>query len=63
MKYQILLAREFGENAQVVYNVTVDETSQQRAKKKAAGLLSLYGGRGANVARVFSDKNEELYKF
>jgi|HubBroStandDraft_5_1064220.scaffolds.fasta_scaffold482496_3 hypothetical protein len=34
-----------------------------RARVKAANLLSLYAGRGANSARVLNDKNEELYKF
>jgi hypothetical protein len=62
MKYQIELLREFGGSTQIVYQVTVDEMSPQRAKTKASGLLSLYGGRGANVARVLNEKNEELYK-
>jgi hypothetical protein len=37
--------------------------SVARAKTKAAALLSLYAGRGANGARVWNDKSEEICRF
>jgi hypothetical protein len=62
MRFRIEIVRESGESTEVVYQATIDEMSLHRARTKAAALLDLYGGRGANSARVFNEKNEELYK-
>jgi hypothetical protein len=62
MKFKIEIARMDGASSRVIYSATVDEMSPRRARMKAAALLDLYRGRGANSARVFNDKNEELYK-
>jgi hypothetical protein len=61
MKFQIEIIRADAANTTVVYRTTVDEISPHRAKTKAAALLSLYAGRGANKARVLNAKNEELF--
>jgi hypothetical protein len=61
MRFRIEIVRESGASVEVVYQATVDEMSPHRAKVKAAALLNLYSGRGANSARVFNDKNETLY--
>jgi len=61
MKFHIEIVRRGGKT-DVIYSATVDEMNPNRAKMKAAALLNLYAGRGANAARVLNDKNEELYK-
>jgi hypothetical protein len=63
MKFQIEIISADAARARVVYRTTVDEMSPYRAKTKAAALLNLYAGRGANRARVLNDKNEELFVF
>jgi hypothetical protein len=61
MKFHIEVVRDDAAPGEVVYRTTVDEMSPHRAKTKAAALLNLYAGRGANKARVLNDKNEELF--
>jgi hypothetical protein len=63
MQFYIELTRTDGATTEVVYRTPVDEMSVARAKTKAAALLSLYAGRGANGARVLNDKSEEICKF
>jgi hypothetical protein len=62
MRFRIEIIRESDGSTQVVYQATIDEMSLHRARIKAAALLDLYSGRGANSACVFNEKNEELYK-
>jgi hypothetical protein len=62
MRFDIEIIRDTGGSTEVVYRTTIDEMSPDRAKAKAGGLLNLYAGRGANVARVLNEKNEELYR-
>lgn len=62
MRFRIAIFRGSAGSAKVVYEATIDEMSPQRARIKAAALLDLYSGRGANSARVFNEKNKELYK-
>jgi hypothetical protein len=61
MKFHIEVTRADTTTAEVIYRTTVDEMSPQRARVKAAALLSLYAGRGANRARVLNHKDEELF--
>jgi hypothetical protein len=63
MRFHIEISRDDGAATEVIHRTSVDEMSPFRARAKAANLLSLYAGRGANSARVLNDKNEELYKF
>jgi hypothetical protein len=60
MRFRIEIARESGGSTDVVYQATIDGMSVHRARIKAAA--DLYSGRGANSARVFNEKHEELYK-
>ena len=62
MKFHIEITRDTSISTKVVYRTTVDEMSPQRAKIKAAALLNLYAGRGANSAQVLDHKNQELFK-
>lgn len=62
MRFHIEIVRQSGGRTDVVYRATIDEMSPHRARVKATALLNLYSGRGANSARVFNAKNEELYK-
>lgn len=62
MKFHIEIVRRNGGNTDVIYSAAVEEMNPSRAKMKAAALLNLYAGRGANAARVLNDKKEELYK-
>jgi hypothetical protein len=61
MKFNIEVIRVDAAATEVVYRTTVDEMSPHRAQRKAAALLDLYAGRGANKARILNDKNEELF--
>jgi hypothetical protein len=61
MKFQIEIIRADAASTMVVCRTIVDETSPHRAKTKAAALMSLYAGRGANKARILNAKNEELF--
>jgi hypothetical protein len=63
MRFHIEISRADGAGTVIIHRTSVDEMSPARAKVKAANLLSLYAGRGANSARVLNDKKEELYKF
>jgi hypothetical protein len=63
MRFHIEIARADNAGTVIVHRTSVDEMSPLRARIKAANLLTLYAGRGANSARVLNDKNEELYKF
>jgi hypothetical protein len=63
MRFHIEISRADAAGQVVIHGTSVDEMSPFRARVKAANLLSLYAGRGANSARVLNDKNEELYKF
>jgi hypothetical protein len=62
MRFRIEIIRESSGRTEVVYQTTIDEISPNRAKVKATALLDLYSGRGANSARIFNEKNEELYR-
>ena len=62
MKFHIEIIRDTGISTKMIYRTVVDEMSPQRAKIKAGALLNLYGGRGANSARVSDHKNQELFK-
>jgi hypothetical protein len=44
------------------FRAIVDEITPVRAKTKAAALLDLYAGRGANRARVLNAKNEVIFR-
>jgi hypothetical protein len=59
LKFKIEIVRDDGS---VVYRVSVDEMSPNRAKTKATALVNLYASRGATGARVLNDKGQELYK-
>ena len=59
MKFRIEITRD---DSEVIHRATVDEMSPLRARVRAASLLALHSGRGANRARVLNDKDEELYK-
>jgi hypothetical protein len=39
-----------------IYRATIDEMTPVRAKTKAAALLDLYAGRGANSASVLNPR-------
>jgi hypothetical protein len=49
-------------SSKVIYRATIDEITGARAKMKAAALLDLYAGRGANSARVLNPKNEIIFR-
>jgi hypothetical protein len=54
MQYRIEITSETDTSSKVICRATVDEISPARAKTKAAALLDLYAGRGANSARVLN---------
>ena len=61
MQYRIEITSETDTSSKVICRATVDEISPARAKTKAAALLDLYAGRGANSARVLNPKNEVIF--
>ena len=63
MQFHIEITRETaGISTKVIYRTIIDEMSPAHAKTKAAALLNLYAGRGANSARVLDQKHQELFK-
>ena len=58
MQFRIEITCETDISSKVIYRATIDEITLVRAKMKAAALLDLYAGRGANSARVLNPKNE-----
>jgi hypothetical protein len=62
MQFRIEITCETDISCKVIYRATIDEITAARAKMKAAALLDLYAGRGANSARVLNPKNEVIFK-
>jgi len=63
MKFHIEITSTNGVRMTALHRTSLDEMSPRHAKTKAVGLLKLYARRGANGARVFNDKNQELYRW
>jgi hypothetical protein len=62
MQFRIEITCETDISSKVIYRATIDEITAARAKTKAAALLDLYAGRGANSARVLNPKNEVIFR-
>jgi hypothetical protein len=62
MQFRIEITSETAISSKVIYCAIVDEISPARAKTKAAALLDLYTGRGANSARVLNPQNEVIFR-
>jgi hypothetical protein len=62
MQFRIEITRETAISRKVIYCATVDEISPAHAQKKAAMLLNLYAGRGANCACVLNPKDEVIFR-
>jgi hypothetical protein len=62
MQFRIEITCETDISSKVIYRATIDEITLVRAKMKAAALLNLYAGRGANSARVLNPKNEVIFR-
>jgi hypothetical protein len=62
MQFHIEITCETDISSKVIYRATIDEITPARAKTKAATLLDLYAGRGANSARVLNPKNEVIFR-
>ena len=62
MQFRIEITCETDISSKVIYRATIDEITPVRAKMKAAALLNLYAGRGANSARVLNPKNEVIFR-
>ena len=62
MQFRIEITSETAISSKVIYCAIVDEISPARAKTKAAALLDLYTGRGANSARVLNPLNEVIFR-
>jgi hypothetical protein len=62
MQFRIEITCETDISSKVIYRATIDEITSVRAKMKAAALLNLYAGRGANSARVLNPKNEVIFR-
>jgi hypothetical protein len=62
MQFHIEITHETDISSKVIYLATVDEISPAHAKTKAAALLDLYAGRGAESARVLNPKNEMIFR-
>jgi hypothetical protein len=62
MQFHIEITCETDICSKVIYRATIDEITAVRAKTKAAALLDLYAGRGANSARVLNPKNEVIFR-
>jgi hypothetical protein len=60
MQFRIEITCETDISSELIYRATIDEITAARAKMKAAALLDLYAGRGANSARVLNPKNEVI---
>jgi hypothetical protein len=62
MQFRIEITCETEISSRLIYCAVVDEISPARAKTKAAALLDLYTGRGANSAAVMNPKNEVIFR-
>jgi hypothetical protein len=62
MQFRIEITCETEISSKLIYCTIVDEISPARAKTKAAALLDLYGGRGANSAAVMNPRNEVIFR-
>jgi hypothetical protein len=62
MQFLIEITFETDISSELIYRATIDEITAARAKMKAAALLDLYAGRGANSARVLNPKNEVIFR-
>jgi hypothetical protein len=62
MQFRIETTRQTDKSSEVICRAIVDEITPVRAKTKAAALLDLYAGRGANRARVLNAKNEVIFR-
>jgi uncharacterized protein YeaO (DUF488 family) len=64
MKFHIEIVRISDRaDTEVLYRSFVDEMSPMRAMTKASSLLDIWSDRGANGARIFNHRSEELYSW